>query len=100
MTRGQELVQVEPAAAMVRDLPSQLKAWWAKAPAGDQKWAKGSGIALVASLLAWLVYAIVMHAPINPRFRGRRAAILSIFGFLLVFGTLVAVQFMPTGGNG
>ena len=55
---------------------------------------------LLLASLAWLVYAIVMHAPINPRFRGRRAAILSIFGFVLVFGTLVAVQFMPTGGNG
>jgi ABC-type uncharacterized transport system permease subunit len=55
---------------------------------------------LLLASLAWLVYAIVMHAPINPRFRGRRAAILSIFGFVLVFGTLIAVQFMPTGGNG
>jgi ABC-type uncharacterized transport system permease subunit len=55
---------------------------------------------LLLASLAWLVYAVVMHAPINPRFRGRRAAILSIFGFVLVFGTLVAVQFMPTGGNG
>ena len=44
--------------------------------------------------------SIVMHAPINPRFRGRRAAMLSIFGFVLVFGTLVAVQFMPSGGKG
>jgi len=55
---------------------------------------------LLLASLAWLVYAIVMHAPINPRFRGRRAAILSIFGFVLVVGTLVAVQLMPTGGNG
>lgn len=55
---------------------------------------------LLLASLAWLVYAIVMHAPINPRFRGRRAALLSIFGFVLVFGTLVAVQFMPGGGNG
>jgi ABC-type uncharacterized transport system permease subunit len=55
---------------------------------------------LLLASLAWLVYAVVMHAPINPRFRGRRAALLSIFGFVLVFGTLVAVQLMPTGGNG
>jgi ABC-type uncharacterized transport system permease subunit len=54
---------------------------------------------LLLASLAWLVYAVVMHAPINPRFRGRRAAILSVFGFLLVFGTLVAVQFMPGGGG-
>jgi len=49
--------------------------------------------------LAWLVYAVVMHAPINPRFRGRRAAVLSVLGFALVVGALVAVQFMP-GGEG
>ena len=46
---------------------------------------------------AWLVYAIVMHAPINPRFRGRRAAVLSMLGFGLIIGTLVAVEFMPLG---
>ena len=40
----------------------------------------------------WLVYAIVMHAPINPRLRGRRAAVLSVFGFCLMIGTLLAVQ--------
>lgn len=45
---------------------------------------------------AWLVYAIVMHAPINPRFRGRRAAVLSMLGFGLIIGTIVAVEFMPT----
>ena len=54
--------------------------------------------ALLATL-AWLVYAVVMHAPINPRFRGRRAALLSVLGFALVAGSLVAVMFMP-GGQG
>jgi ABC-type uncharacterized transport system permease subunit len=54
---------------------------------------------LLLASLAWLVYATVMHAPINPRFRGRRAAMLSVFGFVLVVGTLVAVQFMPGGGG-
>ena len=47
---------------------------------------------LLPACLAWLVYAVVMHAPINPRFRGRRAAILSVFGFVLMVGTIVAVQ--------
>ena len=47
---------------------------------------------------AWLVYAIVMHAPINPRFRGRRAAVLSMLGFGLIIGTIVAVEFMPMPG--
>ena len=47
----------------------------------------------------WIVYALVLHAPINPSFRGRKAAMLSILGFLLMIGTLIAVQFMPAGGG-
>jgi ABC-type uncharacterized transport system permease subunit len=43
----------------------------------------------------WLVYAIVLHSPINPHFRGRRCAILSLLGFALMIGTIVAVQFLP-----
>lgn len=44
------------------------------------------------SLGAWVIYALVLHAPINPIFRGRRAALLSILGFVLIMGTVVAVQ--------
>ena len=44
---------------------------------------------------AWAVYAVVLHAPINPSFRGRRAALLSVVGFVLIVGVLVVVQFMP-----
>ena len=40
----------------------------------------------------WFVYALVLHSPINPRFRGRRAAVLSIVGCVLMLGLLVAVQ--------
>ncbi len=54
---------------------------------------------VVLSSATWLLYAIVMHAPINPRFRGRRAALLSVMGIVLVFGTLVAAQFVPGGGR-
>jgi ABC-type transport system involved in cytochrome c biogenesis permease subunit len=43
----------------------------------------------------WVVYAIVLHAPINPSFRGRRAALLSVVGFVLMIAAIVAVQFMP-----
>lgn len=43
----------------------------------------------------WVVYATVLHAPINPVFRGRRAAVLSVLGFVLMLGTLIAVQFGP-----
>jgi ABC-type uncharacterized transport system permease subunit len=55
-------------------------------------------VALAGSV--WVIYAIVLHAPINPVFRGRRAAILSIIGFALMVGALVAAQFVPTGGTG
>ena len=48
-------------------------------------------IALAACV--WVVYATVLHAPLNPVFRGRRAAVLSVLGFLLMIGTLIAVQF-------
>lgn len=45
------------------------------------------------ALAVWLVYAVVLHSPINPSFRGRRAAVLSVVGFVLMVGTLFAVQF-------
>jgi ABC-type uncharacterized transport system permease subunit len=40
----------------------------------------------------WVVYAVVLHAPINPIFRGRRAALLSVVGFVLMVGAVVAAQ--------
>ena len=48
---------------------------------------------LVLTLAVWLVYAIVLHSPINPSFRGRKAAVLSVVGFVLMVGTIFAVQF-------
>jgi ABC-type uncharacterized transport system permease subunit len=47
---------------------------------------------LLLALGVWLVYALVLHAPINPVFRGRRAALLSVVGFVLMVGAIVAVQ--------
>jgi ABC-type uncharacterized transport system permease subunit len=56
---------------------------------------------LALATLAWVVYAVVLHAPFNPRFRGRRAAMLSVFGFALMVGTMIVVLLVPgTGGNG
>jgi ABC-type uncharacterized transport system permease subunit len=55
---------------------------------------------VVLATSVWLVYAIVLHAPINPRLRGRRAAVLSVVGFVLMIGTLVAVLVVPGGGQG
>jgi ABC-type uncharacterized transport system permease subunit len=53
-------------------------------------------VALAACV--WVVYAIVLHAPINPVFRGRRAALLSVVGFLLMVGAVIAAQFGSGGG--
>lgn len=52
---------------------------------------------VLLAFAVWLIYALVLHTPINPRMRGRRAATLSILGFVLMIGALVAVQFMPGG---
>jgi ABC-type transport system involved in cytochrome c biogenesis permease subunit len=54
---------------------------------------------VVLTVAVWVVYALVLHAPINPSFRGRKVAMLSIAGLVLMIGTLVAVNFMPDGGG-
>ena len=57
----------------------------------EQKSAPPAKVAL--ALAVWVVYAVVLHSPINPSFRGRRAAVLSVVGFVLMVGTIFAVQF-------
>jgi ABC-type uncharacterized transport system permease subunit len=52
---------------------------------------------VILSTAVWVIYAIVLHSPINPSFRGRRAAVLSIVGFLLMIGTVVSVL-LTSGG--
>jgi ABC-type uncharacterized transport system permease subunit len=49
-------------------------------------------IKLLLASSVWLVYAVVLHAPINPAIRGRKTAVLSVIGFLLMVGTIVAVE--------
>jgi len=51
-------------------------------------------VKLALALSAWVVYAVVLHSPINPSFRGRKAAVLSVVGFFLVVGTIIVVQFV------
>lgn len=53
---------------------------------------------VLLAFAVWIIYALVLHAPINPSFRGRKAAMLSVLGFLIMVWTLIAVQFMPAGG--
>ena len=63
---------------------------------GDQWWASPK---VLLAFAVWVVYAVVLHARINPVFRGRKVAILSIVGCLLMVGTLVALNLMPAGGG-
>jgi ABC-type transport system involved in cytochrome c biogenesis permease subunit len=55
---------------------------------------------VILAFAVWIIYALVLHAPINPSFRGRKAAMLSVLGFLIMVWTLIAVQFMPASGGG
>ncbi len=47
---------------------------------------------VLLSTAAYVLYALVLHSPINPSFRGRRTALLSIVGFVLLLGTIGVVQ--------
>ncbi len=42
----------------------------------------------VISLITWLIYAILLHERISRGLRGKRAAIFSIAGFLMIVSTL------------
>jgi cytochrome c-type biogenesis protein CcsB len=44
------------------------------------------------SLITWLIYAAFLHARIALGWRGRRAAILNIFGFIAVIITYIGVN--------
>lgn len=48
----------------------------------------------VWSLITWFIYAIVLHARLTARWRGRRAAILSIIGFISVIFTFFGVNLL------
>ena len=61
---------------------------------GHQRLANALRTKVVLAVAGWVVYAVVLHSPINPSFRGRKAAVLSVVGFLLIVGTIVAVQFV------
>ena len=50
---------------------------------------------VLMAMVVWLIYAVVLHSPINPSFRGKKVAILSVVGFVLMIGTLAAAQLVP-----
>ena len=63
---------------------------------------RGKQTSLAKVILAigvWIVYAVVLHAPINPRFRGRKAAVLSVVGFALMIGTMLAALIDQKGAG-
>lgn len=51
----------------------------------------------VWSFITWLIYAIVLHLRLTVGWRGRKAAILSITGFLIVIFTFFGVNLIFKG---
>lgn len=50
-----------------------------------------------ASLVTWFVYAVFLHARITAGWKGRRAALVNILGFLSVIFTYFGVNFILSG---
>lgn len=65
------------------------KTVWGKPLQGDPKelW----------SFATWLIYALVLHLRLTAGWRGRKAAVLSIIGFLVVIFTFFGVNLMFKG---
>ncbi len=51
----------------------------------------------VWSLITWFIYVFVLHARLRQGWRGRKAAYLSIFGFLAVLFTFFGVNLLMKG---
>jgi ABC-type transport system involved in cytochrome c biogenesis permease subunit len=49
------------------------------------------------SLITWFMYAAFIHARLNRGWRGRKAAVLSIIGFVAVLFTFLGVNFLLSG---
>ncbi len=49
-------------------------------------------VKIALGMASWLVYALLLYVPLTPSFRGRRAAWLSIIGFLLFIGAFAAAK--------
>ncbi len=60
--------------------------------AGSLESGTGEGVKIVCGVLSWLVYGVVLQVPLNPRFRGRRAAWLAIAGFVFFLGAFAAAK--------
>ncbi len=51
----------------------------------------------VWSLITWFIYAIVLHARLVAGWRGKRAAVLSIIGFLTILIAFVGIKLLQKG---
>jgi ABC-type transport system involved in cytochrome c biogenesis permease subunit len=51
---------------------------------------------VILAFTVWVIYAVALHTPITPAVRGRKSAMLSIVGFVLMLATLAAVLYLPT----
>lgn len=51
----------------------------------------------ILTLLAWLIYAVLLHERLTVGWRGRRAALLAIAGFVVLVCTFVGANLWITG---
>jgi len=51
----------------------------------------------VWSLITWAIYAALLHLRLNSGWRGRKAAIISIAGFIVLLFTFIGVNWLFTG---
>jgi len=51
----------------------------------------------VWSLTTWFIYAIILHARLVAGWRGKRAAILSILGFLIILTSFLGIKLLRKG---
>jgi cytochrome c-type biogenesis protein CcsB len=52
------------------------------------------------SVATWLIYAALFHQRLTVGWRGRRAAIMAIIGFLAILFTFIGVNFLMPGHHG
>ncbi len=51
----------------------------------------------ILTIIAWLIYAVLLHERLAVGWRGRRAALLAICGFLVLIFTFVGANLWLTG---
>jgi cytochrome c-type biogenesis protein CcsB len=52
------------------------------------------------SLITWIIFAGLLHARITAGWRGKRTAILTIVGFLVIIGSFVGIRVFDLGQHG